>query len=482
MDKEWNGSKVMEDFVKIAADSGLIVTNFKPEDKDFVGNPSKETPVKDHRRYEPTEEYDVTEKKDLVQAAHPEKIQVADAMGEGGVIENQNEQQEKNLEIATKMPNGALIGIHADLINTLIKVATQLDANGKHKEAIRVDETIERLNSLPFEYSHLYKEAAWGMAIWGIISVVSAVAPYVVDWFRSEKDKKGEKIFKKKKVWDPKGGKGGTGGWKTISKKPVGRFGKASALAGVGLSLLASLGHKVSSIREGIKKDSSDLLEILKKSDNKSALAAANLLKPHVNELLSTDISTKRGFINFEKHVNKMNMFLPQLEKHILTFVELEEPSVLGFGLTLSSRVKEKFSDFKSSLEQAIETITKIRSVGAKANVNAKVALKEGGVLKTKEFSGSNKVEALQNILFNRGFPKGKVWSGNVTGKLDQTTIQAAKELENRLDNILSGFNKEEGLSGSFQNEIISGNKILINPRKLLKILRLSEKYISSKS
>ena len=481
MNREWNGSKVMEEFVKIAADSGLIVTDFKPKNKDFVGNPSEDTPVKDHRRYEPTEEYDVTEKKDLVQAAHPEKVQVADAMGEGGVVENQNEQQEKNIDIAIKMPSGALIGVHADLVSTLINVATQLDAEGKHKEAVRVDETIKRLKSLPFENSHLYKEAAWGAAIWGIVAIVSAVAPYVIDWFRSKKGAKpGERIHKSKRYWDPKGGGRGKGGWTTVTKKSVGRWGKAAALAGVGLSLLASLGHKVSSLREGIKKDSNDLVKILEKSDNKAAATAANLLRPHAISISNINFSSKRGFVAFEKDVKRMYKILPQLEKYIIAFTEIEDPSILGIGLGISGRTKEKFDDFKSSLEQATETISKLRFVGVKADANAKVALKEDKA-QVKAFSGSNKVKALQKILFTRGFPKGEFWQGEVTGKLDETTVRVAKELENKLDTALSGFNKEEGLRGSFQNEVMKGGQIVINPRKLLRILRLIEKYTSSK-
>lgn len=305
MNRKWNGSKVMEDFVKIAADSGLIMTDFKPEDKDFVGNPSKETPVKDYRRYEPTEEYNVTEEKDLVQAAHPEKVQVADAMGDGGVVENQNEQQKKNIDIATKMPNGALIGVHANLVNTLVKIAIQLDNEGKHKEAIRIDETIKRLHSLPFESSHLYKKALIPAA-WGIVSVIAAVAPYVIDWFKSKKGKQpGEKIYKTKKVFDPKSGK-----TRTIGAKPVGKLGKAVALAGAGLSLLIPLGGRITSLKEGIKEDSKDLLEVLEKSDNNAARKAANLLRPHVLTFSRINLTTKRGFIEFEKVIKKLNSIL----------------------------------------------------------------------------------------------------------------------------------------------------------------------------
>jgi len=152
--REWNGSNVMEEFAKTAAESGLITTNLKPEKKDFVGNPSKETPVKDHRRYEPTEEYELkVEPTDVVGKAHPQEAWMAEkstpmsSMGKGSLVENIKEQQEKDIEVATRMPSGALPGVHASLMNELIKLATELDDAGKHKEAIRVDRAIERLKA-----------------------------------------------------------------------------------------------------------------------------------------------------------------------------------------------------------------------------------------------------------------------------------------------------------------------------------------------
>ena len=100
MTNQWNRSSVMRDFEKIAAENKLLQTDLNPDNKDFVGNPSTPTPVKDHRRYEPTEEYTKVKDslKDLLNKAHPKTIETVKSDGAGGVVENIMEQQEKDIE------------------------------------------------------------------------------------------------------------------------------------------------------------------------------------------------------------------------------------------------------------------------------------------------------------------------------------------------------------------------------------------------
>ncbi len=86
----WNGSKVMEDFVKIAEDKGLISSDLSPKDrKDYVGNATEDVEV--ITRYEPTKEYDVKNSeglndktgKELIEKAHKKPVTVADSQGKG---------------------------------------------------------------------------------------------------------------------------------------------------------------------------------------------------------------------------------------------------------------------------------------------------------------------------------------------------------------------------------------------------------------
>ncbi len=250
MGKQWNSSSVMQEFEKIAAESGLIVTDLNPEKKDFVGNPSTETPVKDHRRYEPTEEYDVTkgEGKDLVEKAHPKTIELAKADGGGGIVENILQQQEKGIEVATKMPSGALHGVHAALIEGLVEKANEMDKKGKHKEAKRIDETIRRLASFPFDGNHLVKEAWIGTLI-GLISVLAPAA-----WISMGRSK------------TPGGGRG--------RRAPMGKAGIITTLLGGAVTLMSAFGNKLTSRKENLATDIKDLYDILIVGHGKGSAAS----------------------------------------------------------------------------------------------------------------------------------------------------------------------------------------------------------------
>ena len=150
---------VMSDFEKIAAEQGWITTNFNPKDKDFVGNPST-SPVGPFR-YSPdgpyfkhdNKEYDVTKEtgKELIELAHKKSPTMAPSMGKGGLVENQVEQQEHDIEVASRMPSGALVQIHAFLVNELIKTANELEDAGKIEQAEKIDDVIARLINRPFQ-------------------------------------------------------------------------------------------------------------------------------------------------------------------------------------------------------------------------------------------------------------------------------------------------------------------------------------------
>lgn len=146
---EWTNSKVMTDFLKIAEKSGLISPDLK---QDGVGNPKEK--IKEKTRNEKTKDYGV-KTDDLIDKAHPEPAWVNEkSMGEGSLVENVKEQQEKDINIITKTPRGTLIGVHAELIRDLVKLANKLEDEGKIKEAKRVDDTIKKI-------SNLDKRSAW---------------------------------------------------------------------------------------------------------------------------------------------------------------------------------------------------------------------------------------------------------------------------------------------------------------------------------
>ena len=84
------------------------------------------------------------EPEDLVEKAHPKPIYVADGMGDGGLVENQNEMHAKIQQMINKMPTGNLINTWATVLNELTKIASELDAEN-HPAAAIVDQTIAEL-------------------------------------------------------------------------------------------------------------------------------------------------------------------------------------------------------------------------------------------------------------------------------------------------------------------------------------------------
>jgi len=84
---------------------------------------------------------------DIVGAAHPKMIDVADAMGNGGVVENVIEQQRHNKGVAQSMPSGNFRGRHAWVIQNLVKLANKADEEGLIEASDLIDEAIKDLSS-----------------------------------------------------------------------------------------------------------------------------------------------------------------------------------------------------------------------------------------------------------------------------------------------------------------------------------------------
>lgn len=59
----------------------------------------------------------------MLENAHPVSVNLADAMGRGGLVENTIEQQRQSLDVARSLPTGNFRGKHAELVASLKKIA-----------------------------------------------------------------------------------------------------------------------------------------------------------------------------------------------------------------------------------------------------------------------------------------------------------------------------------------------------------------------
>lgn len=126
---------------------------------------SREFPAKNpHQEDKKTiEEKRLFPKEDLVEEAHPEKVYVAEAHGDGGLVENQNEQHEKMMTVINKMPTGSLLGTYASTVNSLVKMADIYDELGEKEVADTLTDTAKKvlalMDNLPFDYGTCDKDS-----------------------------------------------------------------------------------------------------------------------------------------------------------------------------------------------------------------------------------------------------------------------------------------------------------------------------------
>lgn len=312
MTNQWSSSSVMQDFEKIAAEHGWITTDF--EKKDYVGNPSK-SPV-GPTRSETTKDYGVLkeEGKDVIEQAHKKSVNVADALGKGGLVENVVEQQEKDLEIATKMPNGALIQQHANLIQELVKIANILDKQGKITEAAKIDAVIEKLARPFVNRQVIQKEAIW------------PAVPLLV-----------KQIL--------------------------------LGLTGAGaIGFAANLGF-FSSRQEGISEDIKDLQSVLNKTTGSpSAKKALELLTPFVSKFQNINLSNDKDIASFGALVVQFKPILDQIGNLIQRVeAEIGASKWYEFGFDRPSRIKAKYEDLTKDFADVMDRLTAISEVGKTA-------------------------------------------------------------------------------------------------------------------
>lgn len=375
MSREWNGSQVMDEFAKIAAESGLITSDFGTP---VVGNPDKETPVKDHRRYEPGEEYGVTKEtgEDLVGEAHPKDAKPAEAMGDGGLVENIVQQQEKDIEVATRMPTGALVGKHAELVKTLVSLANELEGDGKAEIAARIDQTIERISGLPF-VNGLHREAAWLGAL---------LAPLKL-------------LF-----W------GGAAGTAAVSFGP-------------------GLLSKLTSTRDELAQDIQDVIEVVtavrEDAPSMSALAdkLRTLLLPYVAKFRKP-IPAPGDEIGLRAYLDILGEFgtkaLPDASELVTAMTSVKGGWLEGAGLGPKSRLTEKFKDMQATFHDTLKAVQAAAKVG-------KEQIPEPAAARPELPIGSD-IAGIQKLLVERGLEVPQ------SGKLDSATKSALRQLEKQLD------------------------------------------------
>lgn len=132
----WDTSEVMGEFLKIAVDKDMlgIKKTAAPEK-----NPYQEDlkTIEEKRQKSP--------EKSIIEVAHPESAYIAEARGDGGLVENQLEQQKKLIEMINKHPTGSLVGRYANAFQSLIKMAEQCEDVGEYAAADSLTDTASQI-------------------------------------------------------------------------------------------------------------------------------------------------------------------------------------------------------------------------------------------------------------------------------------------------------------------------------------------------
>lgn len=155
----WLNSVVMSEFLKIADKNNLLEADLTQELE--VGNHFDKNDSK--TRAEKTKDYDIDINKKVMDDAHEKSFFIGKSMGDGSLVETKEQQQQKIIDILSKMPSGALLGVHAEVVNNLVKLANELEKNGFNEASLRIDKTLLNLS--------IKKEAIiWFLAIPAAIS------------------------------------------------------------------------------------------------------------------------------------------------------------------------------------------------------------------------------------------------------------------------------------------------------------------------
>lgn len=139
----WEKSTVMNEFMKIASEANLLNAHKKVA---YPQNPYQEDlkTIEEKRLKAP--------EKNIIEQAHPEPVYIAEARGDGGLVENEIENQKKMIEVINKHPTGSLTGRYASAVNELVKLANKCDDMGE----------VEAANLLTLAAEHLLADLGDG--------------------------------------------------------------------------------------------------------------------------------------------------------------------------------------------------------------------------------------------------------------------------------------------------------------------------------
>jgi hypothetical protein len=112
---------------------------------------------------------------DVIELAHPEPVYIADAMGDGGLVENQNELHKKIVEMINKYPSGTAVHKYAALVEDLLSVASHLDADGHSSAANELDSLASDIASVIKKKNSELTKSAFLFAIPAVVKGVAAI-------------------------------------------------------------------------------------------------------------------------------------------------------------------------------------------------------------------------------------------------------------------------------------------------------------------
>lgn len=142
--------EVMEEFLRIAEEQDLLGLR-------KTAAPEKNPYQEDLKTIE--EKRLKSPEKSIIEIAHPEPVYVAEARGDGGLVENQIEQQKKLIEMLNKIPTGSLVGRYALVANELVKMANTCDMIGEEESADLLTNTASKFLELAEKEAHPFIEA-----------------------------------------------------------------------------------------------------------------------------------------------------------------------------------------------------------------------------------------------------------------------------------------------------------------------------------
>lgn len=108
------------------------------------------------------------ETEDIVEKAHPEMVQVAEGPVLSGVVDNQNDQHQKIVNMVNKQPTGNVFHnfSFASEIQELVAIANELDCKGLYSEADLLTEVANELQSLKKKVAKKPSTAPWRRTRW----------------------------------------------------------------------------------------------------------------------------------------------------------------------------------------------------------------------------------------------------------------------------------------------------------------------------